>query len=612
MKNGITQSERMIQALEPHFVVPDERSLLDLVQFTLSYAQSVSYYDFHNKPLGNWKPFLLNDPIFITGMIASTSMESYKTRQDDLASKAENSPKGIKNFRGGMAVNLLSMIKNIYKWEDLFKDCNYEGPLLNEIINSRRFLEPFIQSVFPYQNRYKSFEFQHIQAVESSKDYQPNIAEAFKASYKNLVFIVDQAHKSFDDMMAMESGKHQPHIGLLMSALKLFVEIQKDLNELTGKHLDFYYRRILNQVAPLPGTISLLVGFVPKPGKFLLPENSGFTLEFPSKKAIPFQNLFHSELTQAKISALKSLYISDYFPFSTGYRSDSLALNWIYDTDLYQGVAKHEVSFQGDSKMDFPAVMGENQSLKGLNRRTMKTSQLGFIISSPVLLMEKGDARIELAFEMSDSSFKNFKYLIAELLIQKKKSSGESAAIQTNEFRDFAHLLLNEAFSVDISGKNGWLRLDFLAISFLDGQNKLVFKLEPEGVAEMPIPFESETHEGNLDTEWPCIRFMMNAYSHYPPYRLLRVLEIIEIEILTHSKGVSTGFECSNQIGKLDTNNPFLPFGSQPTKDSYFNIKNPLENKKTGKKKRVKLTTKKKTNTNPRPKHRESLTQSCR
>lgn len=577
MKNGITQSERMIQELEPHYVVPDERTLLELVQFTLSYAKSVSYFDFHNKPLGNWKPFLLNDPIFITGMIASTSLESYKIRQDDLASKAENNPKGNKKFREGMADNLLSMIKNIYKWEDLFMDCNYAGPLLNEIINSRRFLEPIIKSTLQFQHKHKASDFQHIKADESGKDTHINIAEAFKVSYKNLVFIVDQAHRSFDDLMDMASGKHQPHIGLLLSALKLFVEIQKDLNELTGKHLDFYYRRILNQVVPLPGRISMLVGLVPKPGKLLLEENSGFTLVFPSKKTIPFQNQFQTELSQAKISSLKSLYISNDFPFSTGYKVDRLALNWIYEAELYQGEARHDIAFHGNSKMDFPALLGENQNLKGLNRRTMKTSKLGFIVSSPALLLENGEVHIEISFELNESSFKKFRNLVAELLGEKKKASGDKLTeIHTNEYRDFAHLLLNDAFFVDISGIKGWQRLNFLAVNFFDTQNKIVFKLEPEGSSEMPVPFDSEIHEGSLDTEWPCIRFMLNSYAHYPPYRLLKVLEIIEIEILTQSKDVNAGFECSNQIGKLDTGNPFLPFGSNPTKDSYFNLKNPL------------------------------------
>ena len=40
-------------------------------------------------------------------------------------------------------------------------------------------------------------------------------------------------------------NRHEPHLGLLFTFLRLFSPFQNDLNELTQKHLDFFYQDVL-------------------------------------------------------------------------------------------------------------------------------------------------------------------------------------------------------------------------------------------------------------------------------------------------------------------------------------------------------------------------------
>src|SRR5688572_14722184 len=127
MKNGINQSGRLLPSLDPSYVVPDERTILDLVQFTLDYSDAVSYFSFQNKRMDTYRQFMLNDPVFIGGMIAATSLDGYKLRQDDLLAKAENRRNTKREIQEAMATNLLAMSKNLLVWEELFKDCNYSG-----------------------------------------------------------------------------------------------------------------------------------------------------------------------------------------------------------------------------------------------------------------------------------------------------------------------------------------------------------------------------------------------------------------------------------------------------------------------------------------------------
>ncbi|WP_297338266.1 hypothetical protein [Algoriphagus sp.] len=576
MKNGINQSGRKLKALDPTFVVPDERSLLDLVKFTLSYAEAVAYHNFENKAIGNWKHFLLHDPVFIVGLMASTSLDSFKLKQEDLEVKGGADFESNPEIRAEMAVNLLQMVKNLFHWDELFQDCHYTGPVVKEIRNGIRFLEPILLGVIPAQDHFSKSDFLSMGSAEMRAGEQVSLKESFKLSYKNMVYITEFAAKRFDELVEAKTGDHQPHLGLILAGLKLFKEVQHDLNTLTEKHLDFYYQRILQQQPKQPLSIQVLAGLIRKGGSTLLPEQSSFSLQFPSKKRILLQNPQLTVLSKGKISELRTFYKSDYYPFSTGEKIGELSLNGIFDQILYQGEGKQEISFKGVKSPDFPVVLGEDQSHKGVSQRTMNTSLLGFAVSSPVFLVEKGTHFFKIAIELTQATCIRFKRVLEELLYSKEDYMGISHVHQDHELKTFIHSFLNEAFRVSLSTKNGWKTLDFLHVEFSERENMLTFKIEPEGEEELPYPFSADLHGELLNTPWPCVRFFLNHTAHFPPYKALSLLEIVSVEILSLSKGVRSNLECYNQLGKLDPNHPFLPFGSLPTKDAYLKIFNPL------------------------------------
>lgn len=576
MNNGINQSGRMPKSLNPDFVVHDERTLLDLVQFTLSYAESVYYFSLEKKPVGTWRSFLLNDPVFIVGLIASTSLNPYKLRQEEYELKGGANFEKSSKIRAKMAENQLAMIQNLFLWEGFFQDCNYSGPVTKEIKNGINSLESIIHSLLPAQKLYLPSDFPGINRYTTGNREEISLRESFKLSYKNLTYIVEFAFNSFEELVHSKTESHKPHIGLLLASLKLFKEIQQDLNGLTKRHLDFYYQRILQQIPKNPSPIQALVGLIPKPGGKFLPENSSFGMLFPTKKSVPMINSFLTDLGRSKIAELRSVYKSDYFPFSTGSKIGELSLNRVYDSLLFAGEEKQEVSFFGTQPADFPVCFGEDQSHKGLNNRTMENSLLGFAVSSPVFLVEEGNHFFKISIELTKNSSDQFQTFLSQLLHDKEKYLGIAHTPSERELRSFIHGFLNEAFSVSITSITGWKSLNFLHVEFFPEKNTLSFKVEPEGKEELPFPFTAGLHDGMEDTNWPCLRFLLNNSAHYPPYKALSNLEIVSVEIQTLSKGVKKGIECVNQNGKLDPYNPFLPFGSTPGKDSFLRVYHPL------------------------------------
>src|SRR5690554_1546762 len=102
MNKGTSRKLRKNKALNPEYISIDERSLLDLVQFTLNFSQNLNFYNFHNKVIDNWKAFLLNDSAFVLATIASTDTGQFKTDFNELESRPDNSgvEERIKNATG--------------------------------------------------------------------------------------------------------------------------------------------------------------------------------------------------------------------------------------------------------------------------------------------------------------------------------------------------------------------------------------------------------------------------------------------------------------------------------------------------------------------------------
>jgi hypothetical protein len=63
--DGTNQLQRLLPALEAGYVVPDERSLSDLVEYARRVAAEIRFYDLTGRATGDWRPFvdLLLDPV---------------------------------------------------------------------------------------------------------------------------------------------------------------------------------------------------------------------------------------------------------------------------------------------------------------------------------------------------------------------------------------------------------------------------------------------------------------------------------------------------------------------------------------------------------------------
>src|SRR5665648_713264 len=91
MNKGSSQETRKNIALRADYISIDERSMLDLVQFTRDYSQNINFYGLQNTVIHKWKSFLKNDPAFILSMIATVDIQKLQLNNDDLAARSNPS-----------------------------------------------------------------------------------------------------------------------------------------------------------------------------------------------------------------------------------------------------------------------------------------------------------------------------------------------------------------------------------------------------------------------------------------------------------------------------------------------------------------------------------------
>jgi hypothetical protein len=82
--DGTNQSQRTLPALQQGYILPDERSLSDLVEYAQSLASEIRFYNLTGQAVGDWRPFL--EPLLdlSTGRARSTAdlEAAMKTRRD--------------------------------------------------------------------------------------------------------------------------------------------------------------------------------------------------------------------------------------------------------------------------------------------------------------------------------------------------------------------------------------------------------------------------------------------------------------------------------------------------------------------------------------------------
>ena len=351
-----------------------------------------------------------------------------------------------------------------------------------------------------------------------------------------------------------EGGSVTPHLALFVSFVKLLGFTKNRFNKLTKRHLDFYYRNIL-RIEKLPATPDK-VHVIFELAKNSVDEKIAESTELDGgKDATGTKRIYKTEeeliANKTKVASLKSVF-NDH---------GNQKIQAASQANSFDGAG---ADFPDDNVKWWPfGYYGDD------NYHKLADAKLGFALSGEIFELQEGERNVQVTVEFN---------------------SALNGVTQND-------LLSN--FEIFCSGEKEWIGPFVPEIEIADSvfstqikstkkQITLAFQVPKD---EGPIvKYNSEVHGENYITQFPVCRFLLKTEkpAGHSLYRKLVENEVKTLTVDVDVRDVKSVL-LENDIGTLNPEKPFYPFGTQPVKKSNFYIDYPEVFKKEWKEFSVKF-----------------------
>jgi hypothetical protein len=626
--DGMAQQDRQSAALLPDYFNIDELSFENLLAMGAELAASIKYFNLNNEVDGDWGELFRSDEAVVMASILSIDLALIES---DYQRVSSSDPDKLPRF-------MLDMAAKINDWYTRLSACeNSPGELLAHriatIISEKLASELHkLYSIARHAGeQYDQKEYSGFAAVwglgepetgsaflESATAELPDAADmkrylsasffAFSSSISHLKVTTGLLLQQ-----SLDSGQHEPAIGLFMVFLKLYEKAQLKLNTFTPRYLDFYYQRVLKTGIREQVPESFYLSFETRPGI----DNAGIykNTEFSAGKDASLNDIIYC--------ADEDLPISDA-------RVESLATFYLQHEELVS--PEFELGAVTRIKSDIPrlppadtvADMVNDQvvpwSLFGAEhpagvQATSTDASMGFSIASATLLLAQGVRKINIGIELEPVAHSEIDTLVSRLLrchsqqvfrqqfgvlfaryllsfngclspLQKsdimdkadlllpKNSSREIASLLSLDWQGLFYKLFKKIFGIKLTAENGWLDVnDYVLLPYSEELHhqknglRISFSLGRE--VEPVTAYKPVVHGGQLGTELPVLQCLINPQANFQPYSIFQNLVIASLQIDVDVTGVKN-MQAYNQHGQLDPSKPFQPFGPLPGSNAYL------------------------------------------
>jgi hypothetical protein len=310
-----------------------------------------------------------------------------------------------------------------------------------------------------------------------------------------------------------------PHLSLFITFLKLVRYAQDDLNDLTRRHLDFYFEKIL--------------GLRHRDGQ---PDKIHVVFEL-TKNALPALLEKGTALDAGKDSIGKNLRyrLDDSIVVNRAIIADKLSIYHPPGVEEILRFASVADSADGEgapndeSNLAWPAFGGNH----------LPVAQTGFAVSSPLLLLKDGDRTIELIIHFDQ-------------------------AVEMPEVS-----LSENAFDCYFSSEKEWIGPFSITPELIQEEGQLAgLKITCLlSAGDPPVTnVDAELLEGAFESGAPVMQIKVASPAFHGAIKDARIATIKLAVEVNNIKTVTI----ENDEGPLDPKKPFKPFGSQPVKGSSF------------------------------------------
>ncbi len=315
-------------------------------------------------------------------------------------------------------------------------------------------------------------------------------------------------------------ANYEPHLALFLAFLKLMKFSQAHLNDVSRKHLEFYYTRVLqlSRKPAVPDRVHILFELAKNAALETVPEKT----VLDGGKPLRYQTEKELTVNTAEVALIKSVY-----------HQKGQTVRYAEMTNSIDGLGTE--------------FKEKNPSWNGFGNSDWPASTLGFALASKVLLMKEGKRTITVSLTLK---------------------TPDSASLPSSEN-------FEEELQVFLSGEEEWLEVTELSVADITGDKTRVlsFVATLDGSQPAVVPYSSKIHGERFNSNLPVMRILVNTETSagYSIYSLLSKSVILTASIditVTGAKDLMV----ENDQSRLDPSKPFHPFGPLPKIDSSFYI----------------------------------------
>ncbi|MEL6560025.1 MAG: hypothetical protein AAFQ94_17680 [Bacteroidota bacterium] len=538
------QKDLVLPALSPESVQIDGMTVRQKLAFCGHLSEVFTFYNIKGNPDGQWTELINSDLSIFSARILEKDNSQYFS---DFSS-FENAVKSAGNeclknlFLQKYFNSIFSVLTEINNWfvkssRDFYKNDIYNLLAESIEVEGRALLADIYKIYFGYCENHSNFKNQGLKIFSTlTKEWHfepfPYLLDEELQQYvkissflNNSKVIGDQIFTYLNNLLSeiniiyensLKRNDIAPHIGLLITFLDLFEHTNSNLNQLTAKHLNFYYRDVLKLSAKKAVADKAFLSLVLAKDKpsVSLPVNTLFKAgNTADDQPVTFGSLQAIDVNGSIISQYYACYFN---------AVDTLSKNG-------PGAFKEQIK-------QFNTVGLQEWSLmKGSEQQALKP-EMGFAFSSTDLFLAEGERNITLTFTIDKRSAHQF-----------KKSNKQKVSVKK----------IIEDFSFLLTGPKGWITAKVNSVSFTDQQLEIRLAINPS--EDAIVSYVSKIHGKGFQTDWPLLKVV--GGDHY--YNLLSELNFKEVKIQTKVIGVKD-LILENDQGKLKTGSVFMPFGSTP------------------------------------------------
>lgn len=340
-------------------------------------------------------------------------------------------------------------------------------------------------------------------------------------------------------------GKLTPHLTLFVCFLELLEHSKTRFNGLTKRHLDFYYKNIL-QVDKRPATpdeVHVIFELAKKSVDAQIVKDTALNGKADANGNLRIYKTDEELIAnQAKVASLKTVY------------TDTNLLE-IKSSDVANTLDGLEEPLPEDQPYWLP--FGYTSDEEGFME--LPDASVGFAVGSPLFLLQEGLRTVQITL--------NF----------------QNETIDTgHKLTDFDAEALNKILRVYASGEKEWIGPLGLKTAFdtttnmetkVISNNQLLVSFQLDKDLPAVLGYDNNILKENYNTDYPLVKFNIDT-SQTDGVAFHRAMANRRLSSLTINVDVreATAVHIENDNGVLQANKPFFPFTPQPIKASNFYV----------------------------------------